>query len=592
MRRIAALLSLALLASLAPAASRADAWEPRAATYTAFLERDVFITMSDGVRLAADVIRPALNGQPAPGKFPVLVTQTPYNKLGISFRTDYMVTRGYVQVIAEVRGTGSSAGTWDSFGTREQLDGREIVEWAARQEWSDGNIGLHGTSYGAINQLFTAAQFPDGRGPIDALFPIVPMADAYRDITGSGGQVNTSFIPLWLGLVTGLALLPPTWSAQDPVTAASVLLTHIGSAQTFQAPLVATALAGGENAFDGPLYRQRSPIEVIDRVAVPTFLTGGWYDLFQRGTPMLYERLSANGVPARLVMGPWYHVNAGEGWDLEALELRWMDHYVRGVPDAALDADIPPVQYIELGSEEWKTSDVWPPAGIDHQEWFLSGTSSAGGRYGTLVGANPAGGPDVLAWTPGSGACSRSVAQWTANGSYQGCEVDQRSNDWTGLAYDLAVPADGAAVSLAGPVSARLYVETTARDAFITARLEDVSPDGRAEQISAGWQLVSMRALDDGRTLFAEGLPVRPYHPFTRASALPVRAGEVYEVWVEIFPTAAKIAPGHSLRLSIQPSDAPHLTPPAPQAAALAGGVLTLHHDAERPSAVVVPVSS
>src|SRR5258708_18335967 len=112
-----------------------------------------------------------------------------------------MVTRGYVQVIADVRGTGGSEGAWDSFGTREQLDGKEIVNWAAEQPWSNGNIGLHGTSYGAINQLFTAAQHPEG---LKAIFPIVPMSDAYRDITGSGGQINTSFIPSWLGLVTAL----------------------------------------------------------------------------------------------------------------------------------------------------------------------------------------------------------------------------------------------------------------------------------------------------------------------------------------------------------------------------------------------------
>lgn len=91
----------------------------------------------------------------------MLLTQTPYNKNGaLSFEDDYLVEHGYVQVIADVRGTGSSEGTWASFGPREQRDGYELAKWTRTQPWSDGTIGLHGTSYGAINQLLTAEQQP------------------------------------------------------------------------------------------------------------------------------------------------------------------------------------------------------------------------------------------------------------------------------------------------------------------------------------------------------------------------------------------------------------------------------------------------
>src|SRR5689334_19138009 len=109
-----------------PSASAAPAaWTARPATYAATVTSDVRVTMSDGVRLAVDVIAPD-----APGRFPVVLTQTPYNKNGpLGFRSDYLVTRGYVQVVADVRGTGSSEGVWHSFDKREQQDGLELVRW-------------------------------------------------------------------------------------------------------------------------------------------------------------------------------------------------------------------------------------------------------------------------------------------------------------------------------------------------------------------------------------------------------------------------------------------------------------------------------
>jgi hypothetical protein len=598
MRRTRPLIALAIvcISILLPVSSRAAGWSPRAANYPGapVVERDVRVTMSDGIRLAVDVIHPSTAGKAeAAGEFPVLVTQTPYNKLTpLNFRTDYMVQRGYVQVIADVRGTGGSEGVWDSFGTREQLDGKEIVEWAGAQPWSDGRIGLHGTSYGAINQILTAAQHPAG---LRATFPIVPMADAYRDITGSGGQINTSFIPSWLGLVTALGLLPPTYAATDPVGAATTLASHGAGAINFQAGTVLKAMTGGDQAFDGPFYRQRSPIEVIDRVEVPTFIVGGWFDLFQRGEPMLFNHLRSNGVPTRLLMGPWYHVDAGLGAGLPAddvrvpseYELRWMDHYVRDVVDPELDTDVAPVTMFRLGGGHYETASQWPPANVTFSERFLSGPAVGGVQHGALASAAPATqDADTMIWQPASGVCSRSIAQWTAAGSQQGCEADQRTNEVGGLTYDLPAP-DG--LSLAGPIAAKLFVSTNGRDAFVTARIEDVAPDGKVTQLTAGWNVLSMRAVDLGKTLKADGLVVQPYHPFTRASMQPVVADAVEELWVEIFPTAALIAPGHTLRLSLQPSDAPHLSAPLPQLASLPG-VLKLYHDVAHPSSVVLPV--
>src|SRR5437764_8746377 len=133
MRRAATMAVAPLLAVVAmpavpggpPPADAATAliWHTRPATYGISVTKDVHIRMSDGVRLDADVYRPAgSDGSPAPGRFPVVLTQTPYNKNSgqLAFEAPFLIERGYAQVIADVRGTGSSEGTWDSFGLREQ----------------------------------------------------------------------------------------------------------------------------------------------------------------------------------------------------------------------------------------------------------------------------------------------------------------------------------------------------------------------------------------------------------------------------------------------------------------------------------------
>lgn len=592
MRRLVTLLVLALAVGAGlPVAAAPPAWAPRPATYEVVQQRDARITMSDGVRLRADVYFPGKGGKPAGGRFPVVLTQTPYNKAAprLNFHSAYLVQRGYIQVVADVRGTGGSEGMWDSFGSREQRDGAELVRWAAAQPWSDGRVALHGTSYGAINQIFTAAQQPAG---LKAIFPIVPMADSYRDISITGGQNNTSFIPLWLGLVTGGGLAPSTAAADDPVAAATTLGQHAANVANFPAPVVAGSTTGGDISYDGPFHRQRSPIEVIDRVNVPTFLVGGWYDLFQRGTPMLYERLSQR-VPTRLLMGPWYHITAGEGLpadgvrSLDELELRWFDHHVRGIADPELDRQAP-VTYYRLGEGHYHRTGTWPPADVVATTVHLSGHAQQGAPGGLSLTAPTTDATSPVPWHPFGGLCSRSPAQWTASGQDLGCKDDQRANEVAGVAFEL--PAAPQPRTLAGPIAAALSVSTNGRDAMLVVRVEDVAPDGAITQITAGWQVLSLSKLTPARdTLTRNGKVLRPWHPFTRASQSIPADGEVRQVWVEVFPTAAVVAAGHRLRVSIQPSDTPHLTAPAPQAAQLVGSVLTVYTGPRHPSFLHVP---
>jgi putative CocE/NonD family hydrolase len=580
-------------------------WSPRPEQYPdTVTTRDLAIRMSDGVVLRADLVRPATaDGTVVPGRFPVVVTITAYNKTVIAggFGSTlagadprYLVKRGYAQLTVDARGTGSSEGSWCAFCTREDLDGAEVMNWAHSQPWSNGSTAMTGASYMGISQIFAAAGKPAG---LKAIFPQVPGADVYRDVVASGGQLDVGFIPLWLGLVTFTSLIPPATLATDPESGFSALASHLLDAATFTAPLLLEAAAGADPAYDGPFYAQRSPINVIDKVDVPTFLVSGEFDLFQRGTPLLFENLRKRGVPTKLIIGPWDHLQGSSGAEvadagygpLDELQLRWFDHYVKGMPDAALDSDIPPLTYYEQGSDTWQTSQQWVGGDRRALTFKLSGGLLLGG--GSLTtGAARAGSSTVLP-IPVSGLCTRSTNQWTAGVMNafpfpNPCLANNALNDLTGVVFDTAPLT--APVRFQGPINAHLYASVIGLvgDGLLSVAVEDVAPDGTVSRLTGGWQVISLRQLDTSRSRYLDGTLIQPYHPFTRASQHNLTG--TAPVDVEVFPTGAAIEPGHRLRLAIQVFDVPHLLPDL--SLALAGlSAVTIHTGGLTPSSLTVP---
>ena len=575
----------------------ASGWRARPASYGVHVTQDVPVTMSDGTVLRVDVYRPArADGSPVDRRFPVILTQTPYNKAALGFRNDYLVQRGYVQVVADVRGTGSSEGQWASFDADEQRDGAELARWAhsRTRPWSNGDVGLWGVSYAAINQFFTAAQRPPG---LKAMFPIVPAGDVYRDVVASGGQVDSGFIPFWLGLVTAAGLVPPDVRHVAPDDALLTLLQHAQGALDFQVPTIGDAVSGGDAAYDGPFYRLRSPLSVVDRVEVPTFVVGGEYDLFQRGEPMLYEALRRNGVPARFLMGPWNHVQAatapglpsGDVPTLDELALRWFDRYLRGDRDPALLDDVKPVTYFEIGSGRWRTANRWLPRSVRAETYQLDGRAAPGAPGLLRRGEVDSPGSGEVYPVPVAGLCTRSTSQWTAGlAAVPGCETDSRLNDQLGTVWQ-TLPLKRA-VHLMGPVNARLFVSTTARDGMLSVAVEDVAPDGSVDRLTGGWQVLSHRRLVAKRSVRRDGEVLQPWHPFTRGARREVEPGAVMRVDVEVFPTGAVLRKGHRLRVTVQSYDTPHLTATVPQTVDSAGGVVTVHSSPRLRSRLVLPV--
>jgi putative CocE/NonD family hydrolase len=416
-------------------------------------------------------------------------------------------------------------------------------------------------------------------------------------VVASGGQIDSGFIPFWLGLVTATGLVPPAVNRVAPDAALLTLLQHAQGALDFQVPTITDAVTGGDQSYDGPFYKLRSPLNVVDRVDVPTFVVGGEYDLFQRGEPMLYDALRRNGVPSRLLIGPWNHVQASSGPglpsgkvpSLDVLALRWLDRYVRGDEDPALASDVKPVTYYEIGSGKWRTAPRWLPGSVSTRTYQLDGTAAPGSPGVLTPDAVTATGGDDVYPVPVAGLCTRSASQWTAGlAAIPGCETDNQLNDQLGTSYETA-PLDEP-VHLMGPVNARLFVSTTASDGMLSVAVEDVAPDGSVDRLTGGWQVLSHRALDGSRAVRRDGEVLQPFHPFTRAAQLPVEPGTLMGVDVEVFPTGAVLRKGHRLRITVQAFDTPHLTATVPQTLDSAGGVITIHHSPQLRSRLVLPV--
>ncbi|MEA2494294.1 MAG: uncharacterized protein QOJ29_2205 [Thermoleophilaceae bacterium] len=560
------------------------------------------IQMSDGVTLRGNLFLPK-----AGGRFPVVLTITGYNKdtnnpLGLpgcgsdsalASGNSKLLDKGIAIMILDDRGTGASEGRWDSWGQRTQDDYAEVLDWIQAQKWSNGKVGMNGTSYMAITSLLATEQdakrVREGKPrAVQAIWTNVPMADAYRDVTFHGGAIDAGFIPLWLGLTTGLSDIPPSNTFDDPAAAGQNYAGHLANGFDFAAQKMGDSTLGGDGAYDGPFYRLRSPIEHIDDVKVPIAMTGGWWDIFQRGEPLLFESL-VNSPNRKLWMMPMYHggpdatlwdkQNVGEELDFEA---KWFDHWLNGADNGI--EKFPPVNLYTMGAEKWQQLDKWPLPNTYYTPYYFD----AGGKLGTSKPATPS--SDTTPLLPASSPCSRMTAQWTAGLTSSPCDTDNSSWEATGLTY--TTPPLAKDTELTGMVKATVYAElTTAKDATLVAVLSDVDPEsGSSNQVTAGFLLASQRALDKSKSWFSpEGDLIRPWHPFTRASQQPVAPNDANEYQIEIYPTSQLFKKGHQIRLTIGTANTPSTSTPLPDLVNETG-TITLLHGPAYPSYVLLPV--
>jgi len=605
-------------------AAPAQAWEPEPATYGIGEQHNVPVRMADGTVLRADVYSPTDSaGNPAPGPFPVVMTQSPYGKdagLGAVGQAGtgefaHLVARGYIDVVADVRGAGDSQGSWGLFDPIQAQDGAELVRWAAQLPHANGKVGLYGSSYLGIDQLLTASRV--GRhSPLKAIFPVIAANDIYRDTAYFGGVPGLEFDAAFLGLTAGLDATNPIVETgratnPDPADTVQVETEHAGGLVSYHAATLLDTELNGEQRYDEAYWQARNPRTILKKVVangIPAFLVGGWFDLFQRGEPLNFSGLQNAwarrpvGAPMtkrqrltsryQLLMGPWYHVTAGDGIDMSRLHLQWFDRWLKGI-DTGITHTKTPLHLYQLGAGRYLEARRYPFAEATPTAYYL-------GAGNTLSTTKPkdATGADPIVFTGATSPCDRQSDQWGAGGAalatggQNPCDSDDRTLQAGPGALTYTTAPFAADSVLAGPIAATLYATSTRPDAYFEATLEDVDPSGTSTSLTAGGLLGSFRALDGGQTWRAPGgNPILPYHPYTRASVQAVPAGTVTRFDVEVFPTFARIAKGHSLRLTLTTSDTPHLGFTPDQLQNLAGGVYEVQRNGGAASLVEIPTA-
>ncbi|HVA75279.1 MAG TPA: CocE/NonD family hydrolase [Acidimicrobiales bacterium] len=649
----AALITVALTGPVARATeSNSGAWVPEAATFGYAVQTDQPVKAHDGTVLRADVYYPTnpSTGKAASGSFPVLLQQTPYGKesfapgnsssVGASIaNTDipYLVDRGYIVVIADVRGTGDSGGTFGLFDPVQATDGATLVNWAAHLPDSGGDVGLFGESYMGIDQFLTVSALPQN-SPVKAMFPIISGHDIYSDTVTQGGIPDIEFSAFYLALVAGLnaanpALEPLSESGQSASPApiagglqnlAPLEVAHNQALASYDAATLANVETGGDESYDGSYWQARSPATYLQDVVgdnIPAFLVGGWNDLFQQGELQNYAALQnlASGRPAdaamlagqpatpryQLMMGPWQHVTTGTGVNLAAIELEWFDTWLRG-EQTPLATTTTPLHLEQLHSGKWIDTADWPLQEASTSTYYFgpgrTGTAQTSTNDGVLSSTAPnTAGADPVVWTSATSPCSVQSDQWSGGFLALAAQALHTTNPCD--TNDATLEAGPGALTyttapfthdevIGGPIDATVYATSTTKDTEFVATIEEVSPTGQSVPLTSGALLGSFRKLDPGKTWTdGNGNLLMPVHPFTQASSEPVTPGQVTRYDIAVFPTFAEIPAGWALRVTLTTGDSPHLGPTAVQTTGLVGGVYQVQRGGATPSHINVPVA-
>ena len=280
-------------------------------------------------------------------------------------------------MVLDDRGTGASGGKWDSWGERTQQDYKEVLDWIQAQAWSNGSVATTGGSYMGITSLLIAEADAracrDGKPrAVKAVWADVPMADAYRDVTFHGGAIDAGFIPLWLGLDERPVEPAAVDHHDDPQAGADLGRPPARQRARLRRPEDASAQrSASDSAYDGPFYRLRSPVDARrSRSRVPVVIQGGWWDIFQRGEPLLYEKLD-NSPDKKLFMSPHYHGRpAARQLEDPELKQKWFDHWLKGADNGV--ENTPTVNLYTMGGDHWEHHPRWPlPDATLHARAYL-----------------------------------------------------------------------------------------------------------------------------------------------------------------------------------------------------------------------------
>lgn len=552
------------------------------------IEKRLSVVMRDRVALAADLYRPDLRWP-----LPTLLRRTAYEHdaapAGASLDATRLIGAGYNLVVQHVRGRHDSGGTFVPF--RQEIDdGADTISWITSQPWSDGHVMMVGRSYDGAAQWLAAR---NGQPALRAITPHVTGSDFYDGWTHFGGAFQLGFCLHWV--LTDLIL--PTVPDQ-----AELIRAVDGIADYYRRPWRALRLLRKHAPYyeewlrqppAGDFWRAVAPNRHYESVRAATLNVGGWYDIFLDGTLENYVRMRAQGGDHRLVIGAWSHCvtggifperRYGYSADEAVLDLTGahLDVFAAASGNQGAARPTAPVRLFIMGVDRWYDFADWPPPQVSSTRWYLhsGGGANTPSGDGWLDPAVPDDEPaDIFCSDPMDPVPTCGGAT-LMTGRYVGADcgpLDQRAIGHRDdiLCYTSNLLPEPLAV--VGPVTATLYLSSSARDTDVAVKLVDVWPDGRAELLCDGIVRVGHHIAASGNTM---------------------ALGRVHQVAVEVGATGAVLGRGHRVRVDVSGSNFPRFdvnpnTGGKPLTLAN-GSVVTavnhIHHSTGKPSHITLPV--
>lgn len=539
-------------------------------------EEEVPVPMRDGTELMANVARPE-----AEGPYPVILLRTPYGKPGKDNGDMKRYTEaGYVMVVQDCRGTGTSEGAWDPFAYDVQ-DGLDTQEWVGAQPWCNGTIGTAGGSYLGWTQWASA---PGASPLLKCAVPVVPFGEAFPGLAYYGGAFQLALLMGWGVGVGGVHLNP---EEQQEAFRHLPLQTY---GDQFEKPVPYLNDWIAHNTNDA-YWRQRGVDGRYDEIRIPILNIGGWYDIFSKPVIDLVTRVreqSDNRLVRRnqfVVVGPWAHgvgkQKVGEldfgpeaKRDLGDLQFQWFEYWLKE-QDTGVE-DWPAYHLFIMGENRWRGEQEWPLARTQYTPMYLRGGGQANGSKGDGAlsleppGEEPA---DVFTYDPENPVptVGGNNLVGAKAGPYDQSDVELRDDV---LVYTSDVLAEDLEVT--GPVSMVLYAASTAPDTDFTAKLVDVHPDGRAFNLCDGILRARYRKGPDA------------------AESLTPGTIEKYEI--DLWVTSNLFKAGHRVRVEISSSNFPRFDRnpnsglPFGTDTTLFPATQTVYHTAQYPSHILLPV--
>ena len=541
MRKSGLTLCAAVLIFFEIQAIAADA--PSAPEYEVRLEES-WIAMPDGVRLAADLYMP--DGGETGENFPVLLEYLPYRKTEARSRNlslySYFVERGYIVARVDIRGTGNSEGRVIpyEYSDIEQDDGEMVIDWLSKQDWSNGKVGMFGISWGGFNAIQMAVRSPPA---LKAIIAVDATEDLYQD--------DVHFMD-------GIMHLDSWEMSQDLANARPGAPDYVIDDDNFKnrfdtEPWMVTYK---NQQRDGPFWDRASARDKYDKIEIPSFHIGGWYDGYRDSLPRMLENVAA---PIKALIGPWSHTypnspypNPGMEWRYEAV--RWYDQWLKGKDTGIMDEPQfavyvrdwhPPGPYLENAPGKWRFEDSWPIERTDHRRYYPQDNHTL---------ADQPSGDTVhrLRYVPTIGLEAGGPVMWWGDVAH-----DQRPTDAFSLVYD-SDPLENDTEILGMP-KAIIKVSADATRANWFVRVSDVAPDGTVTQVAgAGFNGTHRNSAREPQALIP---------------------GEEFDLEIEMHFTSWVFPAGHRIRFSVANAQWPMLWPtPYPMTTSLRLGVNSGSH--------------